>query len=136
MERTELSLRYDARPSLKCFESCSLLVLKIGLVQEMKMSRTKYMNREQLSRAALTGVAISCVLPIAASHADPVSASALVTTTRNLLTRPTSSSVSAFTMSDRVAAPIVFASALGDNINDIRVGFLTGYVSHLEDHDR
>jgi hypothetical protein len=39
-------------------------------------------------------------------------------------------------MSDRVAAPIVFASALGDNINDIRVGFLTGYVSHLEDHDR
>jgi hypothetical protein len=100
------------------------------------MSRTKYMNRKQLSRAPLTGVVISCVLPIAASHADPVSAAALVTNSRTLLTPPTSSSVSAFTMSDRVAAPIAFASALGDNINHIRVGFLTGYVSHLVDHDR
>jgi hypothetical protein len=100
------------------------------------MSRTRYMNRKQLSRAPLTGVVISCVLPIAASHADPVSASALVTNSRNLLTRPTSSGVSTFTMSDSVAAPIAFASALGDNINDIRVGLLTGYVSHLVDHDR
>jgi hypothetical protein len=100
------------------------------------MSRTKYMNRKQLSRALLTGVVIRCVLPIAASHADPVSASALVTTSRNLLTRPPSSGVSAFTMSDSVATPIAFASTLGDNKNEIRVGLLTGYVSHLVDHDR
>jgi hypothetical protein len=100
------------------------------------MSRTKYMNREQLSRAALTGVVISCVLPNAASHAGPVSASALVTTPRNFLTRPPSSGVSAFTMSDCIAAPIAIASVLGDNINDIRVEFLTGYLSHLVDHDR
>lgn len=100
------------------------------------MSRTSYMNGKQLSRAPLTGVVGSCGRPITASHADPVSASALVTTSRNLRTHPPSSGVSAFTMCDSVAAPIAFASALGDNINDIRVGLVIGYVSQLVDHDR
>jgi PEP-CTERM motif len=86
------------------------------MVQEMKMSRKKFMDRKQLTRATLTAV-VSCVLPVAAAHANPVTYN--YTGNDFSIAANTIPDFPGYTTNDNVTISLTLASALGDNFNNL-----------------
>ena len=84
-------------------------VLKIHLVQEIKVTRVRFLNRRQPTYTP-PAETVNCGVPVAAVHADPVTCIHTRIDLRRITHARPSSGVPALTTSENVITSITFAS--------------------------